>query len=164
MPFVMTLLPVPDYDPQPAEARDYLVSVIDWVHDFFWQVSEESRPGGSIQHLFVDELIDHLQPSLGELENDGIFQSVAEVVGRMDERTIRLHGLHGRQLVWKLNNINHWLKGFLDNPVRHLFDRLLDAIDALLESILESIPGGGAIVELKEAIRNATDVAAGEYD
>ncbi len=164
MPLVIALLPVPEVDPAPAEAIEYLVNVVEWISDFFRLVSEESRPGGSIRHLFVDELIEHLEPSLVELKGDGIFQSALESVGNMDQQTIQLHGLYGSQLVWKLKNINHWLQRFLDEQTRHLLERLLDAIDSLLQSLLESFPGGAAISELIEAIKNAMDVAGGAYD
>jgi hypothetical protein len=158
MAFEVRTLNLPPSNLTPAQAPGHLVDFLLWVSEFFEQVAGETGKNGALSSLFVPSLITYLPDALVELHDDEIFRSAIQVVEERNALTIRQHGLYGFQLRWKLSNINYWLAAFTANPVRRLLDRLLDAIDALLESILDGVPGGSAIIEMKEAIRNAAGI------
>ena len=164
MPALWTSITVPETPPTVEEARPYLIGFVDWVLEFFELIDGEYGNGFTSPPSFVPELIQYLSPSLNEARESGMFDQAREALQTLSADHIRLHGLFGSQLQWKLSTASHWFERFIAVPGRHLFERLLDAIDAILESILESIPGGKGIVEIKEAIRNAADIADGEYD
>lgn len=155
MPFTMTAVEVPDKILAPKDSRPYLVGFVEWVRDFFKQIADESVPFGDFANIFVPSQISYLPQAMSEISS--LFENVIGKVKMMSETAIREHGLYGIQLQWKFSNVNYWLERFLDNSVYKVFDWLLDAIDSVLESILDGIPGGGAVIELKEAIRNAID-------
>jgi len=163
MPIVFAVVSIPAQPTTIAEARPYLLEFVDWVEDFFESVAEAYVDAPSDPPIFVPELIGNLRPALREAREAGLFARVREVLGTIGDEHIALHGLYGFQLQWKLSNVWHWCERFIEIPGRHLFERLLDAIDAILESILSTIPGGGGIVEIKEAIRNSVDILDGEY-
>ncbi len=67
---------------------------------------------------------------------------------------LQRYGLVGVELQAKLasvSKISEWLWG---GPTRKLLKKLLEMIDTLLESIVEAIPGGHGLIELKQAIEN----------
>lgn len=162
MPFQLVLAPEPELNTSPEESIPYLSEFVLWLQDFFHDVAESADEGDELTGgpLFNESQIRFLEEVLEEMENDAHFASLQALVSNMDPNKAFVHGLYGSQLRWKLSNINFSLTGFLEQRTAALFDRLLSSIDALLDSILGAIPGGTAVKELKEAIRNSVAIAS----
>jgi len=158
MPFSVVMIAEPDADVSAADARAYLADFVEWVVEFLGEVADESGYGGELAALFVTDQIAYLPAALTALIEDGILVRAASAVREMPVQAVVDHGLYGVQAKWKFSNVNHWLGNFIQTPGAKLFKRLLDSIDALLESILDGVPGGGAIIELKELTGNSLDI------
>jgi hypothetical protein len=156
------LVATPEDPVGPEEAGKYLHSFVDWLHGFFHQVAEnrfdtDEVAGGPLFHATQ---IEFLPEVLAEMERDGHFQRLMEAAAAADPKALFAHGLYGAQLSWKFSNINFSLTRFIEERSAALFDRLLDSIDALLDSLLGAVPGGSAVKELKEAVRNSIALGA----
>ena len=157
MPMQLLLAPQPQNNTTPEESIEYLVEFIDWLAQFFEEVKANTgemndQAGGP---LFEAEQIAYFEEALEEVHDDGHFSDLRSLVKKMSPANARAHGLYGAQLRWKLFNINHSFEGFVRQRTAALFERLLSSIDALLDSILGAVPGGSAVRELKEAVRNS---------
>ncbi len=157
MPLQLLLVAEPEANTSPEEAVAYLTEFIGWLHQFFRQVEEstdeiDEQTGHT---LFEQDQIAFLAEVLEEMEEDGHFEQLHELVSNIDFAMVNAHGLYGSQLRWKLSNINFSFTRYIEQRSAALFDRLLSSIDALLDSILAAVPGGSAVKELKEAIRNS---------
>jgi hypothetical protein len=85
------------------------------------------------------------------------FESVHSVVAEVSERSLQEHGLYGNQLGAKFTVTGrHWTR-FLSKGGGRLFRKLIEVIDDLLDSILQALGASGAISELKDLVKNATD-------
>ena len=161
MPIEIQLAAEPEGETTPDEAKEYLVAFVYWLQGFFHQVVEfsdevDEETGAP---LFEDDQIRFLPDVLDEMKEEEHFDRLVELVKKIENVSIREHGLHGLQLKWKLSNINFSLRRFIEQRTAAMFDRLLSSIDALLDSILGAVPGGSAVKELKEAIRNSVAIA-----
>lgn len=67
-------------------------------------------------------------------------------------------GLRGAQASVKLSLFQRFRNLFTGNRVKDRLRKLLDAIDTLLESLIEAAGLGHALKEIKEAIKNALDL------
>ena len=89
-------------------------------------------------------------------EVKGSFDNLAVQAANIQLTNIQSHGLGGAQLDFKLRTVEFWA-----DRVRHpnigsrWIRRLLDAIDTLLDSILDAVGIGSSIKEIKDAIRDA---------
>lgn len=153
----MTTISVPEGLATPEEARAYLADFVRWTRELMYNLVEDSRPGGELRSLFVPELIDHMPAALNELEEDDVFDRVIAALEVRDIEVIREHGLFGNQLLWKLANPRHWFEKFVETPTWKALLTLLESVDHLLESALDGVPGGGAIIEFKEAVMGAVE-------
>jgi len=85
------------------------------------------------------------------------FESAHRAVREVPERRLHEHGLYGNQLGAKFTVTGrHWTR-FLSRGGGRLFRRLIEVIDDLLDSILQALGASGAISELKDLVKNATD-------
>jgi hypothetical protein len=161
MTIQIELLGTPATDTSPGEAITYLGYFVDWLEGFFYQVSENlsERDPATGAPLFNAAQIEFLPGVLAEMGQDKHFSRLREAVANADPQALEQHGLYGAQLRWKLSNINFSLARFIEQPTSVLFHRLLDSIDALLDSLVGAVPGGSAVKELKEAVRNSTALA-----
>jgi hypothetical protein len=157
MPLTISKLEMPPEDVSPSDARTHLSKFLKWLEEFFDDIATESGAPGPLANIFAGTQIAHLPGALEELKKDKIFEEAVARTKTMTVSAVREHGLYGKQLQWKISNINYWSEKFLGNILGGVLDRLLDAIDALLDSLLDGVPGAGALKELKEAIRNAID-------
>lgn len=89
--------------------------------------------------------------------SEGGAEELIRAIPKIDPETIRQHGLKGRPLRFKFHVINtianQWesLKGELS--IRNWFKKLIDAIDALLDSLIDATGGVGALIkEFKDAL------------
>lgn len=157
MTIQMELVATPEAEVSPEEAIRYLQYFVEWLEGFFYQISENRNVTNQStgEPLFHAEQIEFLPRVLGEMDRDKHFVRLHEAVAAADPQELERHGLYGAQLKWKLSNINFSLTRFLEQRTAGLLDRLLDSIDALLDSLLGAVPGGSAVKELKEAVRNS---------
>lgn len=103
---------------------------------------------------------DALEPAnaaLMEFNKQGHLPKLLTGIDRTSDLTLQLHGLSGEQLRFKLNNVQLRERVFRSNVTFGPLRRLINAIDTLLESILDAVPGGGALKELKDAALDATE-------
>ena len=70
---------------------------------------------------------------------------------------LRRHGLVGFQLEFKFAAIHFIANRFFESEEPSWLKRLLEAIDKLLKSLLQAIPGGEAIAEFKDIVESLID-------
>lgn len=157
MPIQVELVAMPEEPVGPREAIEFLVQFVEWLEGFFYEVAEnrfddDEAAGGPLFHATQ---IEFLPEVLAEMDRDGHFKRLREAIAGADPQALHAHGLYGAQLSWKLSNINFSLTRFIEERSASLLERLLDSVDALLDSVLGAVPGGSAVKELKEAVRNS---------
>jgi len=145
--------------------RAELIKFLDGLASFLVFVLENRDDFG---FLWADE------PALGELAMDSFrgdvrpeLQRLRQITSDLSVAILTQHGLHGRPLRFKLgvlNSIaNRWerIRELTSlGSVRRLlsasewFKKIIDAIDAILESLIAAAAGaGGLIKEFKDALR-----------
>lgn len=122
-----------------------------WVLGALNSLAEEEY-----RELFVDDLYDSMAAAWADAgaQFDWLPAAVAEL--RPDQ--VANHGLGGDQLSFKLATVRYWATRFLEAPLAlrsRLLRRLLDAIDTLLESLLDALGVGSSLKEMKDAIRDS---------
>jgi hypothetical protein len=162
MPFTTLRLveQLADNDTSPEDAKNYLRNFVSWLHEFFTSVEDDLRNDLHFKQMFEEEQIAHFPEAFSDVNRDQLFQILDELIQQANPDTIIKHGLYGAQLNWKLSNINFHFKRFIENRTASLLDRLLSSIDTLLDSILDAVPGGSAIKELKEALQDSLALVA----
>lgn len=148
---------IPD-EIDPGKAGKVLVDLLEWIRWFMGDVVAHSTD--KYPHIFVPDLIKRFPDALRELEANRSFEEIEGNLLALSERAIEDNGLFGAQLQWKMATIDYANKMFSENPDGKLLDWVLDGIGALLESMLEGILGGSAIIGLNESIRHAIDRTA----
>jgi hypothetical protein len=143
----------PANNTSPEDAKGYLSNFVIWLHDFL-STARDELTNPSFRVLFEDQ-IDLFPEAFAEVNKDQLFPILDQLIQQADPDTIIKHGLYGAQLKWKLSNINFHFSRFIENRKASLLDRLLSSIDTLLDSILDAVPGGSAIKELKEALQDS---------
>lgn len=119
------------------------------------------------QKLVSPPVAELLKRAWYELEGEGRFEQAVEQVERGEwDRALIDHGLYGAQLELKLGVFDRADQGVADEekrPIqrskrrRGVFKWALKAGNVVLESLADSIPGGGAIKEFKHAAEAALD-------
>ena len=85
------------------------------------------------------------------------FEAAHRAVAEAPDQRLREHGLYGNQIGAKFTVTGrHWTR-FMNIGGGRLFRKLIDVIDDLLDSILQAIGASGAISEIKDLVKNATD-------
>ena len=84
------------------------------------------------------------------------FDRLGGAIAEISPESIERHGLYGDPLRFKLAVVRHWYDAFRGVGGVGLLRRLLDALEGLLDSIIDAAGTGGAVKEIKEAIRNST--------
>ena len=129
-----------------AAVRDFLAEFVFSGHD----------PNG--EPLFIEELLGPMRLGFEETMPD--FDMLIGRAAEIPEEKIREHGLFGSPLRFKFSVVNHWVSQFKSLGGGGLFRRALVTIEGVLDSIIDAAGTGGAIKEIKEAIRNSTRKAS----
>lgn len=113
------------------------------------------------------EALEPARAALEEFEQQGHLEKLTDAIGSASEETLRRHGLTGAQLRFKLTIVRlrerlsrrsarpNWpfrrfrMSGFLR--------RLIEAIDNVLESLIDAVGVGGPLKEMKDAVMHATE-------
>ena len=132
--------------------QDLLLQFVRAVHDLLAEVVENpnDRQG---EPLFADGLIDPMRAAF--LEIPGHFERLYTAVRRLEPDGIAEHGLSGNQLHFKLAAVHYREQVYRQRGGFFRLQWLLDAIEGLLDSIIDAAGVGGAIKEFKEAMRNS---------
>ena len=104
--------------------------------------------------LFVDDLFPLLKEAWPGV--DAHFQAAIEKIPKIEDEQLDRHALRGPQLQLKLRIVSYFAERFRQVGGLQLLFRLIDAIEALLDSILDAASVGGAIKEYKQGVKNAT--------
>jgi len=103
--------------------------------------------------IFVPELLKPMQDAWSEL--GPAFSVATKAVTKVSAERLIEHGLDGKQLDFKLRVVD-WISGqFHRLGGAKLLNRLLDAIENLLDSIIDVSGAGGAIREFKEGMKSS---------
>lgn len=150
-------------DPGFNESREALARYIEWVGEFLMRIAE-------YRNQVENDKIPYFEPDLTEGYYDAWNEFDAQDhIGRVsgylrgEENLDRLemglydHGLMGRQLAFKMGLTAFYTAGLRNafgKRARAMLSQLLATINSLLKSILNVVPGGGAIEEIKQGIEN----------
>jgi hypothetical protein len=112
--------------------------------------------------VWSDELEGHLKNAWPQLEailnrSRGRFMA-PEFLHEDDE--FRRHGLVGDQLAFKVGVVEALAVGWrqtFGSQKRGWLKKILDAIDALLDSLAEIVPGLGSVKEIKESLESLVE-------
>jgi hypothetical protein len=99
--------------------------------------------------LFWKDLAPDVFDAWMEVEPE--FDATAERARHIPHELLVLHGLSGVQLRLKLRTVEFFHKRY-QRFGRRAIKKVLDAIDNLLESIEDVLPGAGILSEFKEAL------------
>lgn len=116
-------------------------------------VETGTDPNGN--YLFYDELRPVMRAAWEEVREH--FDRAYGALQEVSDNRLWLHGLTGSQLGFKLGVVNWIGQRYARLDGKSLFRKLIDAIDTLLESILDALGVGGAISEFKDAMRDAVE-------
>ena len=88
---------------------------------------------------------------------EGAGLELVHAISDISPKKLRQHGLEGRPLRFKFNVLNsigsQWEKVKGQFSIREWFKKLVDAIDAILDSLIDAADGaGGLIKEFKDAL------------
>ena len=135
-------------NPRPALSQ-FVAAVGDFIAEF---VESGQDPKG--EPLFEETLLDLMRRALAE--TGPVFGMLAGRAAELSDDSIREHHLFGDSLRFKFGVVNHRVAQFKERGSTGLFRWVMDTIEGPLDSILDAAGTGGAIKELKEAIRTST--------
>jgi hypothetical protein len=140
--------------PGGREAGARLLEFVDGTQKTLGDVVRDGRdPIGN--SLFVPSLVPAMQRAWDEMP--GEFDRLRSELNSLSNIQIANHGFTTAQLNFKLGVIAHWWQRFSERGGRWIFRKLLEAIDNVLDSLIDALGVGGAIKEMKEAILSASD-------
>jgi hypothetical protein len=136
-----------------GDPKPWLVQFIGGLEGFIDEVvrSGTDRNG---QDLFVQNLLASMRLAFNQ--SRPAFNTLRTRIAEMSDDRINEHALSGDSLRFKFAVVNERVDQFRTHGGVGLFRRALDTIEGLLDSIIDAAGTGGAIKELKEAIRNST--------
>ena len=140
----------------PVEGSDdrlLLRQFVVWVRGFLAELVDSTQSSRVYGSLFAAELHEPMRRAWDEAVTE--FAAVERGVSDLPADQIARSGLGGAQLRFKLAAVAWRTRLFRNRPASGLLRRLLDAIDTLLDSILAAVPGGTAVSEIKDAIRDS---------
>ena len=147
----MAISELPDFDND--DDSDKRRKFVSWVEETL-----SNLVGDEYQGLFVERLRIPMRNAWEDRNQIPLgFDALGDAVSGLNSDQVQSHGLAGHQLDFKLATVRHWAGRFHDDPDVGILRRLLDAIDNLLDSLLDAIGAGSALSELKDAIRDALD-------
>lgn len=137
--------------------RNELKLFVDDVRRFMRDVLFEFR---EFQVLFDGngDLLERAKGAFDSREMDAGFGELTEAINWIEPMMMERHGLYGKNLRFKFGVLGHVSREFPRRlsdqfSVRGWFQRIVAAIDALLDSLIDATGGaGGLIKEFKDAL------------
>lgn len=136
---------------------ELLVAFLEAVRDLLRQVVRDEGRDHKGNRLLVDELVRPMHDAFRELEEQQHFERLIGGARDLSAEPMHEHGLGGAQLRFKLAAVSFRESLFNELGGVFRFRWLLDTLEGLLDSIIDASGTGGAIKEIKEAIRNSGD-------
>ena len=138
------------------EAKKYLGDFLGETLDFLKMLvhkgaDAEDRP------FFVEKLLPEIREAWEEFREEFNVENAQKLVNETPGSVLQSYGLYGSQLRLKLSAISSWRERFLGKRTKKLLLRLLDAIDTLLDSLIQAAGIDKAIKEIKDILRNSID-------
>lgn len=127
------------------EVKDFLGFVLSDAPDFGFLWEGDSDLRNEARETFYSDVSDRGVPEL------------IEAVDVIPQRALAAHGIEGRPLRFKLRVLDsiarQWGRFGPQLSVRKWFKKMVDAIDAVLDSLIDAAGGaGGLIKEFKDAL------------
>ena len=107
---------------------------------------------------YSPDLLEIAQETFNSDIKDGAGLELDEAIPYIHPDKLKQHGLEGRPLKFKFRVLSTVENGFevakKSNFVRGWFEKIIDAIDAILDSLIAAAGGAGGIIkEFKDALR-----------
>jgi hypothetical protein len=136
-----------------GDPRAILIQFVREVQKFLAELVQ-SNTGPRGESLFHEQLLSPMRAAWAEVQAH--FPEVAGRIRDLPDHQIINHGLGGQQLRFKLAVIR-WFYGQYLSVGKGVLKKLIDIIDDLLKSIVEASGFGGAIVEIKDFIKDSVE-------
>jgi len=136
--------------PEAKDDRDRLHHFLDATHAFFDELVREGKDASGTS-LFVPELTPLIQAAWKDLAHQ--FQEVHHGVESEWGEKLDEAGLTGSQLALKLGVVERLHDRFTTEGGHKAFERVLDGIGNLLDSIVKATRVGEGLKEFKEAVK-----------
>jgi len=104
-----------------------------------------------------DGAIELAQKALWEFDQQEQLERALNAVESASDDDLELHGLTGAQLQFKLTAVQIRERRFLRFPVFGTLRRLIQAMDHVLDSVLDAVGASGALKELKDIVFDVTE-------
>lgn len=140
------------HPPYPLDDRDALKEFITRTHKLLDQIVRQGGPDGgpSFVPLELQTLLKDAWTSAGP----GLLDLHKKIDDASDD-VLSVHGLSGPSLRFKLGVIDRVWDHFVGDKIIRWLRKLLNAIDTLLDSIIDALgPAGSAAKELKQAFED----------
>jgi len=138
------------------EAKKYLGDFLGETLDFLKMLVHEGADAED-RAFFVEELLPEIREAWEEFREEFNVENAQELVNETPGSVLQSYGLYGGQLRLKLSAISSWRERFLGKRTKKLLLRLLDAIDTLLDSLMQAAGIDKALKEIKDILRNSID-------
>jgi hypothetical protein len=145
----------PEFRGSESDPRDALRRFVSTVREFLAEIIQSNQdPFG--RPLFWQELLTPMRDAWDELKRNDNFGTVDGLIREISATGLGDHGLSGQQLAFKLAVIRVFHGRYLSIG-KGILRKLLNIIDDLLKSILDAAGAGGAILEIKDFIKDSID-------
>jgi hypothetical protein len=138
------------------EAKKYLVDFLGETLDFLKMLVYEGEDAEN-RPLFIEDLLPEIREAWEEFREDLNVENAQKLINETPGSVLQSYGLYGSQLRLKLSAISSWRERFFGKRTKKLLLRLLDAIDTLLDSLMQAAGIDKAIKEIKDILRNSID-------
>lgn len=131
-----------------AEPRELLQGLMRGLRELLDEIVSDNRdPLGA--RIFPGDMIGDIRAAWTEAR--GSVEVVIQRIPPLSDGSLEEHGLRGAQLRFKLNAVLNLYSRFLQFGKKFL-KKLLEILDAILDSIAEITHAGGAIKEFKHIL------------
>lgn len=146
------------YEEDKVRMVNFIRSVYGWLGALY--VRESKEIAGSGWPLVIDnataEIVDLRAAAWIDFANDHSLSGIISRIENMDDEAITNHGLYGAQLTLKLGEVmrqaERVMKAIAKQVVRG-FQKFVEVVDILLESIADAAALPGALIEIKELLK-----------
>ncbi len=147
---------MPDFG-ETASGRGSIQRLIQFVRATYEVLGKlvESERDPQEQLLFLEELLPPMRAAWREVRPH--FEELERAIDALPDQQIYRHGFSEGQLDFKLGVVASWWNRFSARGGRRIAKKLLDAIDNVLDSLIDATGVGGAIKEIKDAINGSIE-------
>lgn len=132
--------------------KEKLINFLQKTHEFIqylYNNASEILPADSDTSFIIET--DILANAWNQFDETFNIESEIEKIRSASDQTLIDHGLFGAQLTLKLTIIEKFYETWNSTKLHKFLKKLIDAIDNLLDSMIEAFSINGALKELKDA-------------